>query len=64
MFGYTAAVAYFIAKGQDVDLPDKYGATPLMHAAHQAKKYAKISIFKFNFIYLVVIHVNYLFGKK
>lgn len=32
MFGYTDIVAYLIAKGQDVDFPDKRGMTPLMHA--------------------------------
>jgi ankyrin repeat protein len=37
MFGHTAIVAYLIAKGQDVDLPDKNGRTPLMLAALYAK---------------------------
>lgn len=32
-FGHTAIVAYFIAKGQDVDMRDKNGMTPLMWSA-------------------------------
>lgn len=32
-FGHTAIVAYFIAKGQDVDMRDRNGMTPLMWAA-------------------------------
>jgi ankyrin repeat protein len=39
MFGHTAIVAYLIAKGQDVDLPDQSGVTSLMHAAHRISKY-------------------------
>jgi ankyrin repeat protein len=38
MFGHLPIVAYLIAKGQDIDLPDKLGATPLMHAAFRIKK--------------------------
>lgn len=37
MFGHTAIVAYLIAKGQDVNLPDMNGCTPLMHAAARVK---------------------------
>ena len=32
MFGHTDIVVYLIAKGQDVDLLDKHGMTPLMQA--------------------------------
>ena len=35
MFGHTDIVAYLIAKGQPVDLVDRHGMTPLMHAADQ-----------------------------
>ncbi len=53
IFGHTSIVAYLVAKGQDVDLLDKWGFTPLMHAAHKVKKYEdnlfKISIFVFFF---------------
>lgn len=34
-FGHTAIVAYLIAKGQDVDMQDQAGLTPLMWAAHR-----------------------------
>ena len=34
-FGHTAIVAYLIAKGQDVDMLDKSGMTPLMWAAYR-----------------------------
>jgi ankyrin repeat protein len=44
MFGHTPIVAYLITKGQDVDLPDTFGLTPLMHAALRMKKYAEISL--------------------
>ena len=37
IFGHTPIVAYLAAKGQDINLPDKSGMTPLMHAAHKAK---------------------------
>ncbi|UJR21184.1 hypothetical protein I4U23_024282 [Adineta vaga] len=37
IFGHSAIVAYLIAKGQNIDLLDKAGMTPLMHAAHKAK---------------------------
>ncbi|CAF1041855.1 unnamed protein product [Rotaria sordida] len=37
IFGHTAIVAYLIAKGEDINLPDKFGITPLMHAAHGVK---------------------------
>jgi palmitoyltransferase len=37
MFGHSDIVAYLIAKGQDVDLLDKNGMTPLMHAAARVK---------------------------
>ncbi len=37
MFGHTDILAYLIAKGQDVDLLDKKGMTPLMHAAARIK---------------------------
>ncbi|CAF1326096.1 unnamed protein product [Adineta ricciae] len=37
IFGHTPIVAYLVAKGQDINLPDKFGMTPLMHAAHKAK---------------------------
>lgn len=32
-FGHTSVVAYLLAKGQDPDLPDASGMTPLMWAA-------------------------------
>ncbi|CAF3361176.1 unnamed protein product [Rotaria socialis] len=35
MFGYTDVIAYLVAKGHDVDLLDKHGMTPLMHAARR-----------------------------
>ncbi|KAK7479774.1 hypothetical protein BaRGS_00028954, partial [Batillaria attramentaria] len=38
-FGHTALVAYLIAKGQDVDLPDKTGMTALMWAAYRVFGY-------------------------
>lgn len=38
MFGHTPIVAYLAAKGQDVNLPDETGVTPLMHAAYRIKK--------------------------
>lgn len=38
MFGHTDILAYLIAKGQDIDLPDKHGMTPLMHAAARIKQ--------------------------
>ena len=34
-FGHTSIVAYLIAKGQDVDMLDKNGMTPLMWAAYR-----------------------------
>jgi palmitoyltransferase len=37
MFGHTDIVAYLIAKGQDIDLPDKHGMTPLMHAVSRTR---------------------------
>ncbi|CAF4681566.1 unnamed protein product, partial [Rotaria sp. Silwood2] len=37
MFGHTDIVAYLIAKGQDIDLLDKHGMTPLMHAVKRIK---------------------------
>ncbi len=37
MFGHTDIVAYLVAKGQDVDLLDKQGMTPLMHATLRVK---------------------------
>ncbi len=37
MFGHTDIVAYLIAKGQDVDLVDEQGMTPLMHAVTRIK---------------------------
>lgn len=37
MFGHTDIVAYLIAKGQDVDLFDKQGMTPLMHAVSRIR---------------------------
>lgn len=37
MFGHTEIVAYLIAKGEDVDLIDKNGMTPLMHAAKRIR---------------------------
>ncbi len=37
MFGHTDIVAYLIAKGQDIDLLDKHGMTPLMHAVEKIK---------------------------
>jgi palmitoyltransferase len=37
MFGHSDIVAYLVAKGQDVDLLDKHGMTPLMHAAARVK---------------------------
>jgi len=37
MFGHTAIVAYLIAKGQDVNLPDRTGCTPLMHSVARNK---------------------------
>ena len=39
-FGHTAIVAYLIAKGQDVDLPDKTGMTALMWASYRVFGYA------------------------
>jgi len=41
IFGHTPIVAYLVAKGQDVDLADKFGATPLMHCAYRIKRYKK-----------------------
>ncbi|KAF4079933.1 hypothetical protein AMELA_G00184070 [Ameiurus melas] len=35
MFGHTSIVAYLIAKGQDVDMMDQNGMTPLMWAAYR-----------------------------
>lgn len=37
LFGYTAIVAYLVAKGEDVDLPDRNGRTSLMLAASNAR---------------------------
>ena len=37
VFGHTDIVAYLIARGQDVDLLDTHGMTPLMHAAKTIK---------------------------
>ncbi|UJR28300.1 hypothetical protein I4U23_009546 [Adineta vaga] len=37
MFGHTAIVAYLIAKGQEIDLPDKHGMTSLMHAVSRTR---------------------------
>lgn len=37
MFGHTTLVAYLIAKGQDVNLIDNTGCTPLMHSALRNK---------------------------
>ncbi len=44
MFGHTAIVAYLIAKGEDIDSPDKFGMTPLMHAAYRIKRYEEIEL--------------------
>jgi len=38
MFGHVDILAYLIAKGQDIDLLDKHGMTPLMHAALRIKQ--------------------------
>lgn len=38
-FGHTAILAYLIAKGNDVDMVDKNGMTPLMYAAHRVFGY-------------------------
>lgn len=45
-FGHTAIVAYLIAKGQDVDMQDKNGMTPLMWAAYRVFGLVKM----FNFL--------------
>ena len=37
MFGYTDIVAYLIVKGQNIDLLDKHGMTPLMHAVKRVR---------------------------
>ncbi|CAF0817270.1 unnamed protein product [Rotaria sp. Silwood1] len=37
IFGHTDIVAYLIAKGQDIDLLDKHGMTPLMHAVRRVR---------------------------
>ncbi|CAF3490537.1 unnamed protein product [Adineta steineri] len=37
MFGRTDIVAYLVAKGEDVDILDKCGMTPLMHAVSKIK---------------------------
>ncbi|CAF3408369.1 unnamed protein product [Rotaria sp. Silwood1] len=37
IFGHTSIVAYLVAKGDDINLPDKLGITPLMHAAHRVR---------------------------
>lgn len=34
-FGHTAIVAYFVAKGVDLNLPDRTGMTPLMWCAYK-----------------------------
>ena len=34
-FGHTSIVAYLIAKGMDIDMPDKNGMTALMWAAYR-----------------------------
>lgn len=66
MFGHTAIVAYLIAKGQDVDLPDKNGRTPLMLAALHAKRYERKFVWKKKknnnnniILFLAVIQHNY-----
>ena len=37
MFGHTEIVAYLIAKGEDIDLLDKHGMTPLMHSVSRTR---------------------------
>ncbi|CAF2411056.1 unnamed protein product [Rotaria sp. Silwood2] len=37
IFGHTPIVAYLIAKGEDINLPDTLGITPLMHAAYRVR---------------------------
>ena len=50
MFDHLDIVAYLIAKGEDIDLPDKFGLTPLMHAAYRIKQYEKLFFFLFIFL--------------
>lgn len=38
MYGHTETVAYLIARGQEVDVFDENGMTPLMHAAEKVKQ--------------------------
>lgn len=35
MFGHSNVVAYLLVKGVDVDMPDRHGVTPLMHACQR-----------------------------
>ncbi|CAF1047249.1 unnamed protein product [Adineta ricciae] len=37
MFGHTEIVAYLIAKGENIDLLDKHGMTPLMHSVSRSR---------------------------
>ena len=37
MFGHSNVVAYLLVKGADVDLPDRHGVTPLMHACQRVQ---------------------------
>ena len=38
IFGHTPIVAYLVARGQDVNQPDRSGVTPLMHAAFHVRE--------------------------
>lgn len=40
-FGHTAVIAYFVAKGVDINVQDIKGFTPLMHCACKHTRYVK-----------------------
>lgn len=43
-FGHTSIVAYFIAKGQDIDAPDSNGMTALMWSSFRNNSYVLIAV--------------------
>ena len=44
MFGHSKIVAYLVAKGYDVDTPDRNGMTPLMWACYRTARYVYIYV--------------------
>jgi len=43
-FGYTAIVAYLVAKGVNPNMPDRSAMTPLMWSAYKVNRYTEYRI--------------------